>query len=145
VVIVSKVREKMPRQSSEKRFKAVPYDDSDDVPKLVLLPVPSYVTKKRRVIIERPAPEPVRRVCAFCGAVFDDHTCQPSTVYCRPSCKRRMSELKRDQAVKVFALIIGSDDLAWSSYASDGGLPALEKRLNALGYVFSRERKGWTK
>ena len=137
------------RNSAKKRTQPVTYEDTDDVPKLVLLPVPYNVPakpKKSRVIISRPAdPDPIRRVCVWCGATFDDHSGQPNTLYCKDSCKQRMSERKRDRAVALFSSIIGSDDLAWSSYANDGGLPALEKRLSALGYRFDRDAKEWVR
>lgn len=138
----------MSKSARKNRSNPVTYDETEDVPKLVLLPVPHNVPakKKSRVIISRPAdPDPIRRVCVWCGATFDDHTGQPNTLYCRNSCKQRMSERKRDRAVALFSSIIGSDDLAWSSYANDGGLPALEKRLVALGYRFDHQAKEWVK
>lgn len=101
---------------------------------------------RKRVIIERPAPPPIRRVCITCGASFDDYTCRPDTAYCRAWCKTKMSHIKRDTAVQQFAESTGiTIDESWLEYDTAGGLPALEKRLNALGYRFERERKGWVK
>lgn len=100
---------------------------------------------RKRVIIERPAPPPIRRVCATCGASFDDYTRRPNTAYCRPSCKNRMTEIKRDTAVQTFSTASGIDlAAAWLVY-DRVGLPALEKTLQALGYTFSRDRKEWVK
>lgn len=112
---------------------------------LPAIPFPDTAVRKR-VIIERPAPPPIRRVCASCGASFDDYTRRPNTAYCRPSCKNRMTEIKRDTAVQTFAETTGiSLDDSWMVYDTEGGLKALETRLAALGYTFSRDRKAWVK
>ena len=137
------------KNSQKKRENSVgmtAYEDIfPDMPRIIpAVPFPASEIR-RRVIIERPAPPPIRRVCVTCGASFDDYTRRPNTLYCRPSCKNRMTEIKRDTAVKTLAKASGIDlDAAWLVYDRTG-LKAVEKGLNGLGYTFSRERKEWTK
>lgn len=116
-----------------------------DMPHIIpAIPFPDI--RQRRVVVQRPEPDPVRRVCITCGAQFDDYTRRPNTVYCRASCKNKMSEIKRDTAVWLFAESTGiTIEDAWLTFDTEGGLPALEKRLGALGYTFQRESKGWVK
>lgn len=121
------------------------YDLFPDMPHIVTrVQFPDREVRKR-VIIERPAPPPIRRICATCGASFDDYTRRPDTAYCRSWCKTKMSHIKRDTAVETLAKASGiALDAAWLVYDRTG-LKAVEKGLNGLGYTFSRERKEWTK
>jgi hypothetical protein len=115
-----------------------------DMPRIIpAIPFPDI--RQRRVVVQRPEPEPVRRVCITCGAQFEDYTRRPNTVYCRASCKNKMSEIKRDTAVFLLAEKSGiTIDAAWLVYDRTG-LNAVEKGLNGLGYTFQREQKGWVK
>lgn len=100
---------------------------------------------RKRVIIERPAAPPVRRICATCGASFDDYTRRPDTAYCRAWCKTKMSYIKRNSAVETLADASGIDlSAAWLVY-DRVGLKALENTLHALGFTFSRDKKAWVK
>jgi hypothetical protein len=56
-----------------------------------------------------------------------------------------MSYIKRDTAVETLAEASGIDlAAAWLVY-DRVGLPALEKTLQALGYTFARDCKGWVR
>lgn len=108
------------------------------------IPFPGVYTRSR-VIIERPAADPVRRICPNCGASFDDYTGKPNTVYCRPYCKKRMSGIKHDTALNLLETMPLMDHRTVMELDGIGGLPHLEKLLNSFGYTFSRDAKEWVK
>ena len=107
------------------------------------IPFPSGAIRKR-VVVERPTPEPVRRVCPTCGAIFDDYTKRANTLYCRSYCRVRMSEIKRDAAMESLAAAMGTTaDLIDELFYAQGGLKRLETMLNQRGYHWDMESKSW--
>lgn len=118
------------------------FSDMPAVPSVVLFPEKKV---RKRVIVERPLPEPVRRVCPTCGAIFDDYTQRPNTVYCRSSCKTKMSYIKRDTAMALLSSQPGMDSDKAFMLIEQGGLPKVEAVLNGLGYRFERDKKAWVR
>lgn len=109
-----------------------------------VIPFPSSAVRKR-VIIERPAPDPVRRTCPVCGAIFDDYTQRWNTIYDRTSCRVKASELKRDEAIKLLAEVMSIPvDLADDMYIQRG-LKHVESLLNDAGYRWDVWSKAWVK
>ena len=98
---------------------------------------------RKRVVIERPQPAPVLRICPYCGATFEDYTQRHNTTYCRPSCKSGMYRLKRRTAITLLAQLTHAPEHVAADIADAQGLPALEKLLNKFGYHF--EAKQWCK
>jgi len=108
------------------------------------IPFPDTAVSKR-VVLERPAPPPVRKTCPTCGAVFDDYTKRWNTLYCRSTCRVKMSELKANEAVKTLAMVMSIPlDMADDIYTMRR-LPHVESVLNEHGYRWDMEKKAWSK
>lgn len=116
------------------------FPDIPDIHPVIPFPV---TAQQKRVVIERPTPAPVRRICVYCGATFDDYTQRPNTTYCRSSCRVRMSELKRERAIVTLATVTNVPQDAAALVMESQGLPAVEKLLKQFGYRF--ENKEWVK
>lgn len=106
-------------------------------------PILSPVKRQTR-IVTKPAPiAAVHRVCAFCGAEFEDYSQRPNTLYCKDSHKVSMSELKRARAIVALAAAGGTTEAIATDVIESTGLRAVEKALNQLGY--SWVGKEWVK
>lgn len=103
------------------------------------------VISRRRVVIERPAPQPVRRECPYCGAAFDDFTQRPNTLYCRPGCRVMMSRLKKRLAIEMLATVSRAPQDKIAETVETGGLAQAEKLLEQFGYTFLIVTKSWIK
>lgn len=99
----------------------------------------------RRVLIARPAPLPVLRVCAYCGGTFEDYSKRPNTKYCGDSHRVSMSKCKRESGIVKLA---AATRVAWDTADTvwvQGGMKALESALTVLGYAFDESSKDWIK
>lgn len=121
--------------------------DNSPISPVIRSPIPfpgSAVSK--RVVIERPAPDPVRRTCPICGAIFDDYTQRWNTLYDRTTCRVKASEIKRDTAMETLSECMGVPaDLVDEMFYADGGLKRLESMLNERGYRRDVWQKAWVK
>lgn len=99
--------------------------------------------QQKRVVLSRPTPQPVQRICPFCGAIFLDYTQRANTTYDRSSCRVRMSELKRERAIVALAAATNATPDAAALVMEGKGLPAVEKLLKQFGY--SWVGKEWVK
>lgn len=128
-----------PAPRSKKRTKPVGRTASAAIPAVS----PAAIPRRDRVIIERPAIEPVRRTCPYCRAVFDDYTGKPNTTYCRASCRAAMSAYKKAEAIKLLAMLTKAPVDVNALIVEGQGLPAAEKLLAGFGYHWQVESKSW--
>lgn len=135
------------RQSRQNAVGVTAFADSSPIAFPVSSPIkfPEREIRKR-VIVERPAPPPTLRTCPTCSALFEDHTHRHNTIYCRASCRVRMSRIKRDTAIRMLAAILCMpvefiDDNLYVPH----GLKYLEQRLQQHGYCFDLNKKDWMK
>lgn len=98
-----------------------------------------------RVSVSRPRPDPVRRVCPFCHAAFDDYTRRPSTLYCRASCRVQMSRVKARAGVATLAAVTGAPASVVSDLYEVRGLKEIERLLNLAGWYFVPIAREWVK
>ncbi len=134
-------------KTAQNRVGQMAFDDMPDVMPVVRSPIPFPDSAvRKRVVLERPAPPPLRKTCPTCGATFDDYTKRWNTIYCRASCRVKMSEIKRDEAIKTLADAIGTTaDLVDEIFYADGGLKRLEQMLNEKAYRWDVWVKAWLK
>jgi hypothetical protein len=134
------------QKKAQNRVGRTPQDDlfTDMSQVHSVIPFPVQRSRKR-VVIDRPEPDPIIRRCPTCGAKFADHTRRPNTVYCRSWCKTKMSYIKRDSAIALLATMPGMNEDTAFRMCYQGGLPKVEIVLKGYGYEFSRDAKNWVK
>lgn len=103
------------------------------------------VVARGRVVIERPAPAPVRRTCPYCHAIFDDHTQRPNTVYCRASCRVMMSRLKKQTAIDLLTTLTNAPVASIADAVEARAMKETELLIKKFGYTFSIADKSWVK
>lgn len=115
-------------------------DDSNHAMRIVAFP---SAPVRRRFVVERPAPPPVRRECPYCGAAFDDYTRRSTTTYCRPSCRVQMSRVKAKTGIAALAAAAGVPPSAIEDVYDAKGLAEIVRLLSAFGLAWDASAKGW--
>lgn len=98
-----------------------------------------------RVVVSRPIPDPIVRVCPFCGSTFEDFTRRHNTTYCRASCRVQMSRRKRDTAIAALAVVTAVPASVCEDLYESRGLKEIERLLTLAGWSFVPAAREWIK
>lgn len=82
----------------------------------------------------------VGRRCAYCGKRLPANG---KALYCRDSCRVSMSRHKRRSCAALLVAALGMPKAVADTLLTRYGLPAIEQKLNALGWYWRAQDREW--